>query len=149
MHTHPFRDLLGSLQWGNTDQQTWEKGKTRRRGTKTGTRQYQKGLGQDSGTYPRLFALLPPSTGENLSDRYLLFPGHNARVPWAAPLSTSRAVSAHTEQKSSASSSASTCSTPRGGALAQPRGRNHSVTVQLVSKVSKLQTDIMVASVFL
>lgn len=63
MHIHPFRDLLGSLQWGNTDHQTWEKGKTRTRETKTGTKQYQKGLGQDSGTYPRLFALLPPSTG--------------------------------------------------------------------------------------
>lgn len=67
-------------------------------------------------------------------DRYLLFPLHNAQVPWAAPLYTSRSVSAQMEKRSWASSSASAWPTLRDRAWAQPGGRNHLAMVQFVSK---------------
>lgn len=132
-----FQRLIRDLKWGSSDQQSWKnkKIKKKKRDKKRIQGNIKKGLRRTEVPNPRLTlhgCLL--ALEKTQFDRYLLFPLHNAQVPWAAPLYTSRTVSAQTEQRSWASISDSSCSALRDRALAQPGGRNHSVITHLVSK---------------
>lgn len=93
-------DLWGACVWGMEKR-------------KKDTRQHQEWLTQDSSTWLQaLFAWLPPSTGKN--SVWQILTSYTSQCPGALTCTTLYIQNClSSEQRSSASSSASTCSTPR------------------------------------